>query len=135
MTAGDESQKWWDEYGPDSPAEWNFDSVPESELIACCFWEYARESKTIKLLADIHWAQVRHIWYREDYQRDPSLVEEHNKDAARIERWVKAAGFDHDSFLTEFWKTDFPVLGIYEAVTDLVRDDAEVSSQLPEAPP
>src|ERR1043165_7520984 len=24
--------------------EWNFDGVPDGELVACCYWEYARES-------------------------------------------------------------------------------------------
>lgn len=24
--------------------DWNFDAVPEAELVACCYWEYARES-------------------------------------------------------------------------------------------
>ena len=28
--------------------EWNFDEVPDSELVACCFWEYARESEFIR---------------------------------------------------------------------------------------
>ena len=27
--------------------EWNFDSVPDGELVACCYWEYARESGSI----------------------------------------------------------------------------------------
>src|ERR1022692_3916499 len=27
--------------------EWNFDSVPDGELVACCYWEYARESASI----------------------------------------------------------------------------------------
>ena len=27
-----------------SPFDWNFDDVPSSELVACCYWEYARES-------------------------------------------------------------------------------------------
>ncbi|MBE0542277.1 MAG: hypothetical protein IH623_12900 [Verrucomicrobia bacterium] len=33
--------------------DWNFDAVPEPELVACCYWEYARESAFIreKLLA------------------------------------------------------------------------------------
>ncbi len=31
-----------------SAVEWNFDAVPESELIACCWWEYARESTTLR---------------------------------------------------------------------------------------
>jgi hypothetical protein len=28
--------------------DWNFDKVPKNELIACCFWEYARESAFIR---------------------------------------------------------------------------------------
>ena len=23
-------------------ADWNFDAVPDRELVACCYWEYAR---------------------------------------------------------------------------------------------
>jgi hypothetical protein len=26
-----------------SKEEWNFDEVPDNELVACCDWEYARE--------------------------------------------------------------------------------------------
>jgi hypothetical protein len=32
---------------PLHPHEWNFDEVPDSELVACCYWEYARESPFI----------------------------------------------------------------------------------------
>lgn len=28
--------------------DWNFDAVPEPELVACCYWEYARESAFIR---------------------------------------------------------------------------------------
>lgn len=31
-----------------SEFDWNFDNVPDNELIACCFWEYARESAFIR---------------------------------------------------------------------------------------
>ena len=31
-----------------SPGDWNFDKVPDSELVACCYWEYARESAFIR---------------------------------------------------------------------------------------
>jgi len=24
--------------------EWDFNDVPDAELVACCYWEYARES-------------------------------------------------------------------------------------------
>lgn len=28
--------------------DWNFDSVPDDELVACCYWEHARESGFIQ---------------------------------------------------------------------------------------
>lgn len=28
--------------------DWNFDKVPDPELVACCYWEYARESVFIR---------------------------------------------------------------------------------------
>jgi hypothetical protein len=41
---------------PDEPnlseSNWNFDRVPDAELIACCYWEYARESARIRAAYD-----------------------------------------------------------------------------------
>lgn len=34
----------------DSEFDWNFDAVPDSELVACCYWEYARESAFMREL-------------------------------------------------------------------------------------
>jgi hypothetical protein len=31
-----------------SEFDWNFDAVPNAELVACCYWEYARESAFIR---------------------------------------------------------------------------------------
>jgi len=31
-----------------SELDWNFDNVPDDELVACCYWEYARESAFIR---------------------------------------------------------------------------------------
>lgn len=33
---------------PTHPHEWNFDAVKDWELVACCYWEYARESAFIR---------------------------------------------------------------------------------------
>ena len=33
-----------------TPFDWGFDDVPNEELIACCYWEYARESAFIREL-------------------------------------------------------------------------------------
>ncbi len=33
-----------------STLDWDFDGVADSELVACCYWEYARESLGIREL-------------------------------------------------------------------------------------
>src|SRR5207244_2232709 len=33
---------------PIEPHDWNFDPVPDDQLIACCYWEYARESTFLR---------------------------------------------------------------------------------------
>jgi hypothetical protein len=42
------------EEGP-SPAEWDFEKVPDGELVACCHWEYARESAFIRQMRQRCW--------------------------------------------------------------------------------
>jgi len=115
------------------PAEfdWNFDDVPDDELMACCYWEYARESKLIAMKADLHWCHLRHVWFSRDYQRDPSLMSEHDKEALRIEERAKREGFDYDNFCERYWKTDYPLLTIYDAVTRMVGNGARAWQRLP----
>ena len=122
---------WWSEFGPDSPLNWNFDSVPDTEIIACCLWEYARESQTIAMKADLHWCHVRHIVHRKEYLREPQLMQQHNMEAQRIEDRAKREGFDYDAFAEEFWKTDFPLMAIYDAVMRHVREGAYEWQRLP----
>lgn len=38
--------------------DWSFDEVPDDEIIACCLWEYARESKSIHIAAADWWHEV-----------------------------------------------------------------------------
>jgi hypothetical protein len=42
---------------PISERDWDFSTVPDSEVVACCFWEHARESifirKTVQDLKDV----------------------------------------------------------------------------------
>ena len=35
--------------------DWNFDPVPDAEIVACCWWEYARESAFIRALRQRSW--------------------------------------------------------------------------------
>lgn len=123
--------KWWAEHGFDSPAQWDFSQVPDSELIACCYWEYARESKTIKLMADLTWCSTRHIWNREAYKQNPELLKNHEESAAIIKSRAESVEFDFDAYLARFWRTDYPWLGIYDALTQYVREGAPAWQKLP----
>ena len=111
-----------DNYDPLSPEDWNFDSVADGELIACCLWEYARESRTIKMAADVHWCHVRHISHREEYATNFDRRREDDEEARRINARILAAGFNYDAFCEEFWSTDFPLIKIYNSVVEYVRD-------------
>ncbi len=113
-----------DDYDPLTREDWNFDPLPDGELIACCLWEYARESRTIKMAADIHWCHVRHISYRDEYARDAARKREDDEEARHIEARTRASGFDYDSFFEGFWHTDFPLIKIYSSIVEYVREGA-----------
>jgi hypothetical protein len=111
--------------------DWDFSDVSDDEIIACCIWEYARESKTTALAADVCWCHTRHIVHRQEYQRDPALKKRHDKQATHIEKRAKRERFDYDSFSQRFWETDFAFLTIYDSITHLVRDGARPWQCLP----
>ncbi|MGA2604726.1 MAG: hypothetical protein ABSG14_10900 [Verrucomicrobiia bacterium] len=46
-TPGQERKQSSNASAPPHPDEWNFDKLTDSELVACCYWEYARESQFI----------------------------------------------------------------------------------------
>lgn len=49
------------EDGPLPVSHWNFTSIADDELIACCLWEYARESRTLALASAVHQMNTRRI--------------------------------------------------------------------------
>jgi hypothetical protein len=110
---------------PDSWQNWDFEDVPDQELIACCMWEYARESRTIKMVSDHHWCSLRTIYFQKKYIEDPKLRERHDKEASLIEERLHHEGFEYGEFCDRFFGTDFPLLEIYNALTEYVRDGAE----------
>ena len=58
--------------------EWNFDGVPDNELVACCYWEYARESKFIRELRKRSWDHWRPLYQKDRWwnePKDPRLYE------------------------------------------------------------
>lgn len=118
-------------FNPLVEVDWNFDAVRDEEIIACCLWEYARESPTIGMAADLHWCNVRGLWHRERYERDAETKAVHDKQEARIQRRVKALGFDYDKFLGRFWKSDLAAIEIYQRISEHVMDGARAWQQIP----
>jgi hypothetical protein len=55
-------------------SDWNFDAVPAAELVACCYWEYARESAFIR---DVRQRCIE-CW-RKGRQRDQRLTADLNQ--------------------------------------------------------
>jgi hypothetical protein len=69
--------------------DWNFDGVPDKELVACCYWEYARESAFIRgtLLQYRDWWLAGGKWDKDTDDLD-----------ARLER-IQSLGHPSDVFV------------------------------------
>ena len=119
------------DFEPDSPCEGDFSAIPHSQLVACCLWEYARESPTIQLWSNLNWCNVRNIVHRDEYQKDPALEVAHNKCAEAVFARAKRARFNRETFSKRLWSTDFPFLEIFEAVTYRILDGSVAWQRLP----
>jgi hypothetical protein len=51
--------------------DWNFDNVPDSELVACCYWEYARESAFIRELRQRCWEHWQPLYLKGQWWNEP----------------------------------------------------------------
>ncbi len=80
-------------------AEWNFDTIPNNELIACCYWEYARESaficNTLKEYRD--WILAGSEWSDRAGKMIQNLESIHT--VGRVsEVFVRGCSLSHDRF-------------------------------------
>ncbi|MEO7414017.1 MAG: hypothetical protein ABIZ81_11745 [Opitutaceae bacterium] len=105
-----------DRYGPLPEATWNFSRVPDAEVVACCLWEYARESKTLRLASDIHTMNTRGI----RPEGTPAPAQEQLaawvEQDVRTRRRVTAERFDYEKFLKRFWDFDLGYIEFYDLV-------------------
>jgi hypothetical protein len=112
--------------------DWNFDLVPDQEIVACCLWEYARDSSTIRHAAGTRWCNVRHIINRERYKTNPIAKIEDDERAAQILRQAEASGFDYDKFSDQYWASDLAFLRIYDFILDHCYEGALTWNSLPQ---
>lgn len=120
-------------FSPLGKADWNFDAVPDGEIIACCLWKYARESRSIELAADSYWCNVRDMLHAELYRKDPALKAEHDKEAESIKRRVEIFHFDYEEFSNKFWESDLATIDIYQSLAEQVTDWARPWQKIPPA--
>ena len=74
--------------------EWVFDDVPENELVACCYWEYARESAFIRKLWKRSWEYWKPLYLKGQWWNEP----EDKKLQADLQK-VQSIGYPADVFL------------------------------------
>ena len=80
-----------------SEFDWNFDKVPDGELIACCYWEYARESAFIREVRKRSWEHWKPLYLKDQWwnaQEDKRIHEDMQK--------VQSIGYPAEVFLHGF---------------------------------
>ncbi|MGB7747135.1 MAG: hypothetical protein WBN75_07600 [Verrucomicrobiia bacterium] len=81
-------------FSPLAEVDWNFDAVPDSELVACCYWEYARESAFIRELRQRCWEHWQPLYLKGQWWNEPEDREIH-KDLQK----VQSIGYPAEVFL------------------------------------
>lgn len=75
--------------------DWDFDNVPNEELVACCYWEYARESK-----------RIRSVYNQNDVTFFPPSMSEAPAGSAKSGRILDQT---RGKFISEIWDDALPV--------------------------
>ena len=75
-------------------SEWNFTTIPDAELVACCYWEYARESAFILDLRKRSWEYWKPLYVRGNW------VNEREDDMLHADlQKVQSIGYPAEVFL------------------------------------
>jgi hypothetical protein len=77
-----------------SNLDWNFDGVPDGELVACCYWEYARESAFIRELRKRSWEFWKPLYLKGQWWNEPEDKHLH----AELQK-VQRIGYPAEVFL------------------------------------
>ncbi len=126
-----------------APHDWNFDSVPNHHLIACCYWEYARESA---FLRDF---KSRCVEANRNPKPLAEVFELVGKDARRVlsigtvaNSFLLGFGFEPDQADSAVRTPHYPITGLFPAPwQSLSRPEKDYRAHLaagavvPDAPP
>ena len=107
-----------DDLSPLTREEWDFEAVPDGELVACCLWEYARESESIHRYAEYIWCLRVETEQRIHGSQSRPLTPRQAEMYGIYKGRISSSGFDHGEFSASLYETDYPWIGIYSAILD-----------------
>lgn len=113
-----------EDFSPIHSYEWSFDDVPDEEIIACCLWEYAKESKTIQTAAGLDFCTHRHLEFQNVYGKDPGLKQRHDEIADSLSRQLQNCGVGADAMMDRLLETGFFGIGIFDFLSRKVHSMA-----------
>ncbi|MFT3867803.1 MAG: hypothetical protein QM715_04830 [Nibricoccus sp.] len=114
-----------DEVGPLNVADWDFSRVPATEVIACCLWEYARESPSIGIAAEYHRLLMRTITKNETWGGLPSDKKALAQHIAQVDAQARAIGYHSETFLKRYWASDVAYIKFYETLRQTVSSNTK----------
>lgn len=119
------------ETGPWPETTWNFRDIPDEEVIACCLWEYALESQTLVLAAEVRQMMTRQFRRHETPPPTAQELARWAETDAAVQREVRRRRFDHGKFMQRFWSSDFGQLRFYDSLCTFCTRSAPAYQRLP----
>lgn len=108
-------------------SEWDFASVTDEELIACCLWEYARESLSFQITAWIHAAgePLRRVVPNLNEPFDGKRYDKFRRKQDKAIADAKRCGFDFKAFLDRFYEYDHGCIRFFHTIKVLRRAELQ----------
>ncbi|MEQ1749025.1 MAG: hypothetical protein ABL974_06355 [Prosthecobacter sp.] len=120
-----------DNLSPLSREEWDFEAVPDEELVACCLWEYARESETIHRHAEQFWCAMHEARAGRGVDPMESMTPGEKKRYQFYKDRLASSALDSETFRDRLYETDYPWIGIYDQVLRYAAAEALTWFKLP----
>lgn len=112
-------------------SEWDFTRLPESELIAGCLWEYARESPSIGARANRQKLSVDGITGIKTWRGEPIDEAEFDRRDKQLRAEEQAIGYDAEEFAGRFLGSDVGWVYFYRTLTRYVTPSINPWQDLP----
>jgi hypothetical protein len=103
---------------PITPFDWDFRRIADRELIACCMWEYARESRSLAFARERYAITMRRVTRNKSWGGLPADDAAFKRHVADTKAREKRARFDWEAFLRRFWESDVGFVKYYQSLRE-----------------